>query len=210
MEYPCTKIYLIRHGDTIDEETRKVYKGSINIPLSDRGRARIAEVGRFLSSFHFDRFYTSMLSRCVETGAIISGFHGQTASADMGLNEISFGEWEGLSFDDIKDKFPERFDAWLEDPIRHTPPGGEPLADARTRIMRTFHAIIDRNRGGTIAVISHAGVLKIILSTLLSVDLRRMHVFAQDYGCIDVLDLYDDNIPVIRLLNYGLHLQENL
>lgn len=197
-----TKLFLIRHGDTLDEETKKIYKGSIDILLSGKGISRIERVASFLSKYALDALYTSALSRCVESGRIIAKPQNIDINITEGLNEIGFGKWEGLSFDEILKQYPQLFPLWLKDPTCHTPPDGEPLLSAQERIMKLFSDIVQKHRGRNIAIVSHAGVLRIIIASLLSFNLNNIYRIAQDYGCIDMIDVFYDNNVAIRLLNY--------
>jgi alpha-ribazole phosphatase len=205
-----TKLFLIRHGDTLDEETKKIYKGSIDIPLSEKGISRIDKVASFLSDYALDVLYTSALSRCIESGRIIVKPHNINLTIEAGLNEIGFGKWEGLSFDDILKQYPQLFLHWLKDPIRHTPPDGEPLLRAQERIMKIFSNIVQKHRGLNVAIVGHAGVLRIIIASLLALNLSKMYSIAQDYGCVDVIDVYDDDNVVIKLLNYTTSVEGSL
>ena len=198
----CTRLYLVRHGDTIDELTKKVYKGTIDIPLSPLGVKRIKKTARYLSKAGLNVIYTSALSRAVKSGQIIAAHHSLSPCINSDFNEICFGQWEGLSFNEIEKKFPDIFGKWLEDPVSHTPPDGEPLKEAQKRIMTGLSGVLKEHRGSNIAIVSHAGVLKIIFSSFLSVPLPRMHVFAQEYGCVSIVDVYGDGNIVIRLLNH--------
>jgi alpha-ribazole phosphatase len=201
-----TRLFLIRHGDTVDEETKKVYKGSIDIPLSNKGIARMEKVAAFLSRYTLDILYTSTLSRSTESARIIGKPHNLGVNRESAFNELGFGRWEGLSFSEIKVGYPELFPLWLKNPVFYTPPGGERLLDAQERIMTGLYRIIETERGRNVAIVCHAGTLKIIISTLLALDLSGMYRLAQDYGCVDIIDIYEDNNALIKLLNYTIEM----
>jgi alpha-ribazole phosphatase len=197
-----TRLFLIRHGDTIDEETKKVYKGTIDIPLSNKGILRMERVASFLSGYTLDVLYASALSRSIESAKIIGSPHNLNVNKESGFNELGFGKWEGLSFDEIKEGYPGLFLLWLQDPVFYTPPYGERLLDAQERIMSGLYKIIETQRGRNVAIVSHSGTLRIIICTLLALDLSNMYKLAQDYGCVDIVDIYDNNKTIIRLLNH--------
>jgi alpha-ribazole phosphatase len=198
----ATRIFFVRHGDTIDEETKKVYKGSIDIPLSDKGRQRIARASEFLSRFKMDYIYTSTLSRCIESGKIIAEKQGLPIETASALDELGFGLWEGMSFDEIKEQYPKELKLWLSDLENHTPPQGEPMRDAQRRSVAKFKEIIDKHRGRNIAIVCHAGILRLIICSILDLKLSDMFRIGQNYGCIDMVDVYADNLAVIELLNF--------
>jgi alpha-ribazole phosphatase len=197
-----TRIFFVRHGDTIDEETKKVYKGSIDIPLSDRGRQRIARASEFLSRFKMDFIYTSALSRCIESGKIIAEKQGVSIETESALNELGFGLWEGMSFDEIRERYPREIELWLKDFETHTPPQGEPMRDAQQRSVAKFKEIADKHRGQNIVIVCHAGILRLIICSILDLKLSGMFRISQDYGCIDMVRVYKDNIAVVELLNF--------
>lgn len=199
-----TRIFLIRHGETVDEEVKKVYKGTLDIPLSKKGILTIKRVADFLSRYTIDFIYTSALSRCMESGRIIAGTKKLRIKTTASLNEIHFGCWEGLSFDEINASYPKEFRSWLKNPVKYTPPRGEPLLNAQERILKEFYEIVRKHKNASIAIIAHAGVLRIIISSLLSLKLSNMFAFSQDYGCINIVDVYENNKAVVKLLNLTL------
>lgn len=200
-----TRLFLVRHGDTIDEETKKVFKGSLDIPLSERGRARIAKAGAFLSRFPLAHIYTSALSRCIESGSIIAEPHRLAIKTSAGLNELCFGSWEGMSFDEIAAAYPEEFTRWLSDPEVHAPPAGETLKEAQIRVVSAFNALVRAHRGDSLAVVAHGGVLRIILCSLLDLKLKLLFRLGQDYGGVSIIDIYEDNNAVVKLLNFTFY-----
>lgn len=200
-----TRLFLVRHGDTVDEETRKIYKGALDIPLSNKGRSRIEKAGAFLSRFRLDHIYTSALSRCIESGSIIAGPHNLSVITLRELNEIHFGLWEGMSFEEISGNYPEHFREWMADPELHSPPEGETLRDAAERINTAVKEIITGHRGQNVAVVAHAGVLRIILCSMLGLKLGVLFRLGQDYGGISIVDVYDDDNATVRLLNFTFY-----
>ncbi len=202
-----TRLFLIRHGDTIDEETQKVYKGSIDIPLSNKGIARMERVAAFLSRYTLDVLYASALSRSIESARIIGKPHNLNVNRESAFNELGFGRWEGLSFREIEEEYSELLPLWLKNPVFYTPPGGERLLDAQKRIMSGLYKIIETQRGRNVAIVCHAGTLKIIISTILDLELSSIYRLAQDYGCVDILDIYEDDTAIIKLLNYTIEMQ---
>ena len=200
-----TRLFLIRHGDTIDEETKRVFKGTSDIPLSDKGRARLQKASQFLTHFNFDHIYTSALSRCIESGNIIAAQHNMKTEIADAFNEINFGIWEGRSFEEIDEENPTEFRRWVKDPDIHTPPQGEPLVNAQLRSVGIFKEMINRHRGQNIAIVTHAGILRLIFASILGMKISAIFRIAQDYGCINIIDIYRDDIPVIKLLNFTLY-----
>jgi alpha-ribazole phosphatase len=197
-----TRFFLIRHGNTIDEETKKVYKGRIDIPLSQRGISRMERAAEFMSSYPVDAVYTSTLSRSIDSGRIVASKQDGDIMIEPAFDEVSFGVWEGLSFDEIKERYPREQELWMNDPAAYPPPEGESFEMAQGRSMAKIDEILGGGEGRTIAVVAHAGILRIMLFSFLGMKLSRLFRFGQDYGCINIVDVYDDRNVSLNLLNF--------
>ncbi len=197
-----TRLFLIRHGNTEDEETKRVYKGRIDIPLSCRGRERMTRAGAFLTAFPIEKVFVSTLSRSIESGSIIALPLGLQVEVDPAFDEVSFGLWEGLSFEEIKQRYPEEQVRWIEDPSVHPPPGGESFESAQKRSMEGLARILEAHKGRTIAVVAHAGILRIMIFSLLEMRLSRLFRIGQEYGAINIIDIWEDGNLAVNLLNF--------
>lgn len=200
-----TRVFLVRHGETTDEETGRVFKGVTDIPLSLKGLSRMRKAGEYLSGFKLDAVYTSALSRCITSGTFIASQQGQEVKVEPQLNEIHFGAWEGQTFEQIKKAYPSELKAWLADLENESPPNGELLADAQKRVVGAFERIVSKHNGGCCAIVAHAGTLRLILCHLLELKLANMFKFAQDYGCINIIDFHKNMNPVISLINFSMY-----
>ncbi len=197
-----TRLFLIRHGNTVDEETKKVYKGRTDIPLSRTGILRIHGAASFLSAFTLDRIYTSTLSRSIDSGRIIATSQGIDIEKSPAFDEVDFGVWEGLSFEEIRERYPEDLRLWLKDPGTYPPPQGESFKSARGRSMSALRKIIAEHTGHQVAIVAHAGILRIMIFALLDMRLHRLFRMGQGYGCINIIDVYEDGVVVADLLNF--------
>ena len=186
----------------MDEETKSVYKGRLDIPLSQAGVARMEKAAAFLAAFRMSRVFTSTLSRSIESGRIVAGAQDLDVEMDPAFDEVAFGVWEGLSFTEIRQQYPEELKRWIEDPGAHPPPGGESFGEVRRRSMTRLKKIIRECEGMTIAVVAHAGVIRIMLFSLLDFRLIRLFRLGQDYGCVNIVDVYEDGNVSLNLLNF--------
>lgn len=200
-----TRVFLIRHGETQDEETGRVFKGTTDIPLSTKGVSRMKKAGEFLASFKLDAVYTSALSRCKDSGTFVASHHGLGIQVEPQLNEINFGRWEGQTFEEIKKSYPGELRAWLGDLENEAPPEGETLPDAQKRVVRAFEGIVERHNGENCAIVAHAGTLRLILCHLLELRLSNMFKIGQDYGCINIVDFRRNLSPLVSLINFALY-----
>ena len=160
------RVILIRHGQTEWNLLQK-YQGQTDIPLTDLGRTQAQRAGEYLASNEtIEALYCSDLSRTRETAEIVGKAVGLHPSCDARLREISFGVWEGLTFTEVYEKYPEDFDHWHKDAFKTKVPGAESFEQVMNRAMEAIKEIMAKHKGikGTIAIVTHGGVIKAILS----------------------------------------------
>ncbi len=202
-----TKVCLIRHGETEGADSRR-YKGHIDVPLSDNGIKQVKRLAEFLSAvgersprpIPLQAVYCSDLSRAFRSAEIIAGPHGLKPVIVEGMKERNFGVWEGMSFDEIHEKWPEAFNSWAADPLSFSPMEGESTIDARDRVMPAFNEIINNHKDENIAIVSHGGVIRIIICELLGIPLENIFRIEQDFAALNVVEIWD--YPVMRHINY--------
>lgn len=193
-------LYLIRHGETEGGEVRR-YKGSIDVPLSVQGIEQMKRLTEKIRSNHWlDGVYCSDLIRALRSAEIIARPYGLTPVAIPELRERSFGIWEGMSFDEIRERYPHEFDAWAENPLKYSPMEGESTLSVSRRCLRAFREITRRHRGGTIAIVAHGSINRIILCRLLGVPLRNIFRIEQDFGAFNVIEI-SERYPIVKLMN---------
>ena len=204
-----TKIYLIRHGETEDADEKR-YKGHIDVPLSENGIAQIKRLSEFLSAAvpqcrsaaGLTAVYCSGLSRARKSAEIIAGAFGLEPVVAEGLKERSFGVWEGMTFDEIREKYPEAFSAWAKDPLRFSPMQGESTLEVSERALKVFDEIVSGHNGESIAIVAHGGINRVILCGLLGMPLENIFRIEQDYAALNVIEKWD--YPVVKLINGGM------
>ncbi len=199
-------LYLIRHGRT-EADGVKRYKGSIDVPLAREGEEEIGRAAKFIragleaAGRKMDALYCSSLIRARRSAEIICGDLGLEPVEVPEFRERHFGQWEGMTFDEIEARWPGTFKAWASDPLRHSPVGGESSVEVGRRANEALDRILERHDGGTIAVVAHGGVNRVILCRLLGVSLENMFRMEQDHGCVNIIEFYDE-YPVVKLLNW--------
>lgn len=158
-----TKIYLIRHAESI-ANTQGIYQGqSYDSDLSPLGIKQAERLGQHLQKVSLDAIYASPLKRTAKTAEMVQRF--QRVPVDIvhvdTLKEISHGEWGGKTKEEISVRWPNLFDHWQHEPHLVTFPNGESLADVSRRILDWFHRLIKRD--GTFAVVTHGAVIQTLL-----------------------------------------------
>jgi alpha-ribazole phosphatase/probable phosphoglycerate mutase len=206
-----TTLYLIRHGETEGAEKRR-YKGSIDVPLSGNGIRQIERVSRLLSaevkkcrsegdqSVVLSSVYCSDLVRAIKSAEIIAGPHSLSPVIIPALRERNFGIWEGMSFDEIMERYPDEFDAWAGNPLKFSPMGGESTLEMGERVTKALDEIVAGHVGEHISVVSHGGTNRIILCHVLGIPLENIFRIEQDYAALNIIE-FQDKYPVVKLIN---------
>lgn len=202
MDRKTTTLLLIRHGHTIGGEERR-YKGHIDVELSERGEKAMQRLAEDLAGLDIDAVYCSDLKRATKSASIVSAALGLEPLVVSALRERNFGRWEGMSFDEISAAYPEEFSRWAQDPLRFSPPAGESTVEVELRTLSALRSLIDRHRGGMFCIVAHGGVNRIILCHFMGLPLENIFRIEQDYGCLNIIEIFEDGLPVIKLLNGG-------
>lgn len=201
-----TTLYLIRHGTTDKKDGDKPvkrYKGSLDIPLSERGIQQIRQLSdhiRMNCSEGFKAIYSSPLIRALKSAEIIAEPYGISPVVIADLRERSFGIWEGMTFTEIQEKYPDEFDAWANNPLKYSPLKGESTLAVRDRVIKALDEILSRHNGELIAIVAHGGVNRIILCHILGLPLENLFRIEQDYASLNIIEIHD-KYPVVKLIN---------
>lgn len=159
-----TSLILIRHGIT-EWNKQGRYCGYKDVSLSSQGKLQVVKLRNNLKSISFDRVYCSDRKRALQTRAILFGKSNFTRAGD--LREINFGVFEGLKHDEIMEKYPKVYKEWLADPYKSRIPNAESMGVFKKRVWGVINKILNFNRGKTIAVICHGGVIGVFVSQML-------------------------------------------
>ncbi len=203
----ATIIYLIRHGETQGAESRR-YKGQTDVPLSERGIQQMEEVSRNLDSGPLAAVYSSDLQRALRSAECIAHSKKAAVVTRTEFRERNFGQWEGLTFDECRERHPEEFSAWVENPLQFSPAGGESTLAVRDRVVPAVESLLKFHRGEAFAVVSHGGVNRVLLCHFLGAPLENIFRIDQSFGAVNRVDFWDD-FPVVTLVNgvfYGPNL----
>lgn len=193
------RLILIRHGEPEAYARGRCY-GKLDVGLSDLGREQMRGVARRLKKTRLGAVYSSPRRRAYESAEIIAVEHNLDVSSDPRLCEIDFGEFEGLTYDEAAERYPEEYWEWMERPTEVTFPGGENFMSLRERVTRCAGRVRASHSGQTVAVVSHGGVNRVILAEALHLESKYVFRVDQSYASISIIDYYDQT-PVVRLVN---------
>ena len=144
--------------------------------------------------------YSSDLDRAVRGAAIIAERYRLRPVVVAALRERSFGIWEGMTFDEIKRKYPEEFDSWAQNPLKFSPPGGESTIVVRERAVNALEEILRMHKGDNISIVAHGGINRVLLCHILGIPLENIFRIEQDYAAVNIIEFWD-KYPVVKLLN---------
>jgi ribonuclease H / adenosylcobalamin/alpha-ribazole phosphatase len=201
----ATLTILLRHGDTrLSPEHR--FSGLSDEPLSADGARQVSAAARRLASgAPIDAIVSSPLPRAAVTAAIVAAELGLTTATDDDLRETDFGAWEGLTFTEIQDRWPDTVVAWQHDP-QQAPPGGESFATTACRVNRACERILKEHEGQTVLVVSHITPIKILLCRALDAPLLAMYRFYLGSACINEIQWHGNEYAAVRKVNDTSHL----
>lgn len=154
-------VYLVRHGLPEKPQGERLCVGRLDLPLSDEGRAQARTLGEYFAALPVT-VVSSPLDRCWSTAAAIS----DTYTVNVGLLELDMGEWTGLSFEEIRARWPELYEKRGCDVWSTAPPSGESLQQCARRVTRTFWEILEENPFGDLVLTAHSGVIRALVASL--------------------------------------------
>ena len=190
-------------------EPADAFQGREDIPLNNKGRNQARRLSEYLNKENFSAIFSSPLSRAWETAKIIAVNHNLTPDTVEGLAEIHFGNWEGKTFEEMNDADRTALDKWFSDPVLHSIPGGESLQQFQERIQHHYDKLLDNHQEGNLAVVTHAGAIKILVAGILEIPLSRVSRLRLVPASLTII-LYDDwGNPYLELFNGDGHLQNN-
>jgi broad specificity phosphatase PhoE len=202
---PTCRLLLIRHGE-VDANVEYRFLGRRDDPLNENGLAQAQRLASLASTLPIDLVVSSPKDRARTTAQAIAEATGSTMSCDQRLVELDFGDWEGLTREQIIDGDPVRREfilRWDRDPALAAP-GGESLGAVQERVVGFADEIVRDHAGETLAVVSHMGPIKALLCAALGVPLTATRHLFLDPATVSVVDW--STRPVIRLVNSHAHL----
>ncbi len=204
------EIYLVRHGETEWNKIGK-YQGRTDIPLSQKGLDQAALCAEALRSKKIDRIITSDLSRAKVTAETIRKFHqSATFTIDKRLQELNFGDWETLTYDEINERWPGQIHAMYKNPETMTIQNGESFFDLQVRAWAALEEELSRSKDGdTILVVCHGGTIRTLICKLLDINLRHCWNFRNGNTAISCIEYHDNEYPnMLSLLNDVAHIKD--
>ncbi|MGH7366863.1 MAG: histidine phosphatase family protein [Candidatus Rokuibacteriota bacterium] len=198
------RLLLLRHAETDWNRDRR-FQGWRDSPLSATGREQAESAARLLAASPVAAVWSSPLGRARETAAIIAAPHKLAVRAAPAFKEMGFGDWEGLTRDEVQARFPGELQAWAETPHEAAWPGAETLAAVRARALGGLEELREAHRGQTVCLVSHGITSRVLILEALGLGLDRLWSIQLSSTGISELEFRDDWTTLHRM-NSLIHL----
>ena len=207
-----THIILVRHGETEWNRVER-FRGRADVPLNAAGLAQAEATGRRIAAdvtlSHTGppaAVYSSPLARAVKTAQAIAGHFSLTVQVHAGLADIDYGQWQGLTPDEARARWPEMVDAWYSAPHTARIPGGETLDALSARAMAAVNELAARHAGQSIVLVGHTVVNRVILLGVLGLPTSHFWRLRQDTCAVNVFEAEGGDFTLVTL-NDTCHLR---
>ena len=208
MGAPATFV-LLRHGETpLTPQKRFSGSGGTNPSLSDVGREQAERAGAALARRGtIEAIVASPLARTRETAGIVARHLGLEVSVEDEIRETDFGAWEGLTFAEVRERYPDDLNRWLADPTVEPPGGGESFAATATRIAAVTGKLVAAYAGRTVLLVSHVTPIKTFVQLALGAPPEALFRMELSAAALSAVAYYADGNASVRLFNDTSHLR---
>jgi broad specificity phosphatase PhoE len=190
------EIILARHGET-EWNVEEVFRGRIDIELNETGIKQAELLAESLSELKIEAVYSSPLKRAMNTAQPIARRQRLEVEVSPGLIDCDFGQWQGLSLREVREKDKERYRQWAESPQLVKIAGGESLDGVRERALKVVDGVIAKH-GGRVVLVSHRVVNKVLICALLGLDNSHFWNIRQDVGATTTFSYQDGRFVLIK------------
>jgi alpha-ribazole phosphatase len=198
-EYMRTSIWLVRHGQTELNKARR-YQGTSDSPLTPFGFRQAMALARRLRRTPFKLAITSPAVRARHTAAAILGDRDAPLLDDARWAETNHGRWEGLTYPEVRARFPHEAASRFADALDGRSSGGESLAEVAARVAEGWAALLQQNPGGRMLVATHATPIQLVLCALSGMPPALHWRWRVDLGSVTAIDMYGGG-AIIRMVN---------
>jgi broad specificity phosphatase PhoE len=194
-----TTIIMVRHGQTEWNRVER-FRGRADVPLNETGLEQARATGeRVAASWRPVAVYSSPLSRAVKTAEAIASHFNLPVQVHPNLIDIHYGQWQGLTPEEVRERWPDALATWYEAPHQAQIPEGETLDELRTRAMAVVHELSARHPSQTIVIVGHTVINRIILLGILGLGNERFWRIKQDTCAINVFEAEEGVFTLVSL-----------
>ena len=196
---------LVRHGQSTWNQEHRI-QGQLDPPLSELGRRQAALLGARLAARRFAGLYASHLKRAFETAEVVGAAIHAKPEPKSSLREVFLGEWEGLTTEQIAERYPTAWASWVEEPDWDVVPGGEGQAAFDRRVAAAMEDILRLHQHGDVLVVTHGGVIQVALHRIVGKPSRGLFPFKIQNASITLIERRDGR-SIIGGVNDIAHLE---
>lgn len=199
-----SKLLLVRHGDTKLNSAERFW-GQTDVEMSAAGMRQAERLRDRLAAQKIDVIYTSNLSRAAVTAKIIASRHQSDIITCAELREINFGKFEGLTFKEINQLYPEATELWSNWSLTLKFPGGESADELNNRVSKFLNRLEKHTPEETILIVAHSGPLRLLVCHLLGIELQHWRQISLDLASLSIMETHPQG-AILNLLNDVSHL----
>lgn len=195
---PCERLlYVMRHGLTNWNQSRRI-QGHLDPPLNATGRAQARLAGLRMARAGAAALYSSDLQRAWETAKLVGRAAGLQVVQNVGLREINFGIWQGLSSQEIRERHPEVYAARRDNPYDVAPPGAETWRKFYDRAVQTVNEILAAESADSVVLVTHSGVCTVLGLRAQGLDCTGRRTFESHNCGIHTISVSGDHWRALR------------
>lgn len=201
------KVVFVRHGQT-EWNVSGRYQGQSDVALSAAGLAQAEKLAAEFPVAKLDAIYASDLVRARVTAETVAQKFGLPVQLEPAFRELSFGDWEGLTYEEIVASWPDAMRNFLAHPDILEVPNGESFPAVQQRALERLHELLAKHEGQTIMIAAHGAVLRTMLAAALHMPLQYLWSIRQFNTAVNIVRYDADGNPTVELLNSTAHLGE--
>ena len=203
------KLFFLRHGETTSSQTG-TYCGSLDIELTPEGRKMAEDFAKAYEKIPWQAVYCSPLQRAIATAKPLCELLGVEIQCRNGLREIYYGEWEGKTPEQVNKDYHDEYVRWLADPGWNAPNGGEKGIEIARRSSEVLEEIEQNHKSGNVLIVSHKATIRIMLCSLLGVDIGRFRDrIGMPVAAVSLVKMSEHG-PLVEFMGDRSHLTEEL
>jgi broad specificity phosphatase PhoE len=203
-------LHLLRHGQTAFSRENAFCGAGLNPDLTDAGHEMAKAFAAAYQTTQWQAIYASPLKRAIQTALPLCDAIGMKPEMRDELKEIDYGKWEGESVETIDKIYHDDYIRWTSDPAWNPPTDGEPAVVIATRALQVIEEIKEKYANGNVLVVSHKATIRIILASLLGIDVGRFRFrLACPVGSVSIVE-FGKHGPLLHALADRRHLDDTL
>lgn len=203
------KVYFLRHGETVYSKTGE-FCGNLDPELTAEGTEMAEAFAATYKTKTWKAVYVSPMKRTISTARPLCSAIGMEMQLRDGLKEINYGEWEGKTREFIQQNYPDDYLGWMTEPAWNPPTEGETAVQIASRSMLAIAEIQEKYTAGNVLVVSHKATIRIMLCSLLGIDLGRYRDRLDTLVASVSIIKFDRHGPLLEILGDRHHLPPHL